>query len=169
LFSKKGATVIRKPEPFSLQKEQGDAFWFLNNLDTIKATSASTGGSFALVHQVAPPGAATPYHLHHSEDEAFYVLDGEVCFICDGKKTVVGPGGYIFLPRGIPHGIRNEGAGPTTMLILAMPGTGFVGMMSEMGEPALERKLPTPTAPDMEKLTGLCAKYGIDVLGPLPD
>ena len=55
------------------------------------------------------------------------------------------------------------------MLILAMPGTGFVGMMSEMGEPATERILPTPEAPDMEKLTRLCAKYGIDILGPLPD
>jgi hypothetical protein len=55
------------------------------------------------------------------------------------------------------------------MLILAMPGNGFVGMMSEMGEPAAERVLPTPKQPDMEKLTRLCAKYNIDILGPLPD
>jgi len=50
-----------------------------------------------------------------------------------------------------------------------MPGNGFVGMMSEMGEPAAERVLPTPKQPDMEKLTRLCAKYNIDILGPLPD
>jgi hypothetical protein len=55
------------------------------------------------------------------------------------------------------------------MLILAMPGTGFVGMMTEMGEPAPQRVLPTPTQPDMKKLARLCAKYGIDILGPLPD
>lgn len=154
--------------PFSLSEAEGDAYWFLNNLDIVKATSASTGGAFALVHQVAPPGAATPYHLHHSEDEAFYVLDGSASFICDGKKTVVGPGGYMFLPRGIPHGIRNEGSGTTTMLILAMPGSGFVGMMIEMGEPAKERVLPPPSHPDMDKLIRLCAKYGIEILGPLP-
>jgi quercetin dioxygenase-like cupin family protein len=164
----KGVTVLTKLDPVSVSNEEGEAFWFLNNLDIIKATTASTGGSYSLVHQVAPPGAATPYHLHHIEDEAFYVLDGKATFICDGKKTVVGPGGYIFLPRGIPHGIRYEGPGPTTILILAMPGTGFVGMMSEMGQPAPERVLPPPTQPDMEKLIRLCAKYSIDVLGPLP-
>ena len=161
--------MLTNLQPCSVSEEQGDAFWFLNNLDIVKATSESTGGSFALVHQIAPPGAATPYHLHHTEDEAFYVLDGQATFICDGKKTVVGPGGYIFLPRGVPHGIRNQGSGSTTMLILAMPGTGFVGMMTEMGEPAPQRVLPTPTQPDMEKLARLCAKYGIEILGPLPD
>ena len=49
-----------------------------------------------MVYQTAPPGHATPYHLHHVEDEAFYVLDGEFTFVCDGRKTVVGPGGYMF-------------------------------------------------------------------------
>jgi hypothetical protein len=54
------------------------------------------------------------------------------------------------------------------MLILAMPGTGFVGMMIEMAEPATERVLPSPTTPDIEKLTALCVKYKVDILGPLP-
>ena len=121
-----------------------------------------------MVYQIAPPGHATPYHLHHVEDEAFYVLDGEFTFICDGKKFVVGPGGYIFLPRGIPHGIRVSISAPATMLILAMPGNGFVGMMSEMAEPAQELVLPIPMPPDLEKLQRLCAKYKIDLLGPLP-
>ncbi len=53
------------------------------------------------------------------------MLDGEFTFICDGKKTVLGPGGYIFLPRNIPHGIRCTGSDPSTFLVLATPGTGF--------------------------------------------
>jgi quercetin dioxygenase-like cupin family protein len=146
----------------------GPAYWFLNSLNVVMATSASTGGAFSMVHHTAPVGHATPYHLHHVEDEAFFVLDGEFTFICDGKKTVLGPGGYIFLPRNIPHGIRCTGSSPSTMLVLAMPGTGFVGMMIEMAKPAEERILPVPSAPDMEKLTMLCEKYKIDILGPLP-
>lgn len=122
-----------------------------------------------MVYQIAPPGDATPYHLHHVEDEAFYVLDGEFTVICNGTKAVVGPGGYMFLPRGIPHGLRVSASVPSTKLILAMPGTGFVGMMQEMAVPATERVLPVPTQPDVEKLIGLCAKYQIDILGPLPD
>jgi quercetin dioxygenase-like cupin family protein len=121
-----------------------------------------------MVHQVAPPGHATPYHLHHTEDEAFYVLDGEYTFIRDGEKTVLGPGGYIFLPRGIPHGIRVSSAVPATMLIIAMPGDGFVGMMEEMARPAARPGLPEFAPPDIEKLTRLCAKFQIEILGPLP-
>jgi quercetin dioxygenase-like cupin family protein len=155
--------------PRSVASAEGEAYWFLNNLEVVKASTDSTGGAFSLTCQLTAPGHATPYHLHHNEDEAFYVLDGEFTFICDGKKTVVGPGGYIFLPRNIPHGIRCTSTTPATILILAMPGTGFVGMMKEMAVPATERVLPSPTAPDIEKLTALCAKYKIDILGPLPD
>ena len=155
--------------PRSLAEAEGPAFWFLNNLCVVKATTESTGGAFSMVHQIAPPGAATPYHLHHIEDEAFYVLDGEYTFLCDGVKTAVGPGGYMFLPRGIPHGLRVSSPVPATMLILAMPGSGFVGMMKEMAQPALERTLPEPMQPDLEKLSRLCTKYQIDIFGPLPE
>jgi quercetin dioxygenase-like cupin family protein len=160
--------MISELLPRSLSDTEGAAYWFLNGLNIVKATSESTGGAFALVHHTTRPGQATPYHLHHIEDEAFYVLDGEFTFICDGNKTVLGPGGYIFLPRKIPHGIRCTGTTPSTMLVLAMPGTGFVGMMTEMAEPAKERVLPLPAPPDIEKLTMVCAKYQIDILGPLP-
>lgn len=156
-------------EPRGVAAHDGPAYWFLNGLCTLKATTESTGGAFSLVHEIVPPGHGTPYHLHHIEDEAFWVLDGSFLFICDGKKTIVGPGGYMFLPRGIPHGIRVEGSSSATMLILATPGTGFVGMMQEMAEPATERVLPAPKAPDMEKLKRLCAKYQIDILGLLPE
>ena len=155
--------------PLTTSAADGSAYWFLNSLNVVLATSESTGGVFSLVHHTAPPGHATPYHLHHDEDEAFFVLDGEFTFICEGKKTVLGPGGYIFLPRNRPHGIRCTGAAPSRMLVLAMPGSGFVGMMIEMAVPAEQRVLPTPATPDMEKLTMLCAKYKIDILGPLPD
>jgi mannose-6-phosphate isomerase-like protein (cupin superfamily) len=155
--------------PRSVAEAEGPAFWFLNNLCVVKATTESTGGAFSIVHQIAAPGHATPYHLHHVEDEAVYVVDGECTIICDGVKTAVGAGGYMFLPRGIPHGIRVSGSVPAAMLILAMPGSGFVRMMQEMAEAALERVLPKPTQPDLEKLSRLCAKYQIDILGPLPE
>ena len=155
--------------PVSASLADAPAYWFLNSLETVIATTASTSGAYSLTHHLSPPGHATPYHLHHEEDEAFWVLEGEFTFICDGKKTVLGPGGYIFLPRGIPHGIRCTGSAPAAFLVLAMPGTGFVGMMTEMAEPAKERVLPPHTAPDVEKLTKLCAKYKIDILGPLPE
>ncbi|MBB5061099.1 putative RmlC-like cupin family protein [Granulicella aggregans] len=95
-------------------------------------------------------------------------MDGEFTFFYDGKQIAVGPGGYVFLPRGIPHGIRCSGSKPSTMLILAVPGTGFVEMMTEMADPALERVLPPNTISDLDKLTRVCSERQIDLLGPLP-
>ena len=69
----------------------------------------------------------------------------------------------------IPHGIRISSSVPATMLILDMPGSGFVGMMDEMAQPALPRVLPESSQPDLEKLSRLCTMYRIDILGPLPD
>jgi quercetin dioxygenase-like cupin family protein len=155
--------------PRSVAEAEDPAYWFLNTLNVVKATSESTRGAYSMICSTSPPGHETPYHLHHEEDEAFYVLDGEFTFFSEGKKTILRSGGYIFLPRGIPHGIRCTGSAPSSLLILAIPGGGFAGMMLEMAEPAKERMLPPPTAPDIEKLTRLCAKYKIDILGPLPE
>jgi quercetin dioxygenase-like cupin family protein len=150
--------------------DDAPAYWFLNNLHILLAKSELTGGAYSLIHLTASPGFETPYHLHHTEDEAFYVLDGEFTFICDGKKTVLGAGGYIFLPRGVPHGLRCEKN--SRVLIHVLPGAaiGFVGMMLEMALPARERVLLEPAPrPDLQRLTALCRQNKIDILGPLPE
>jgi quercetin dioxygenase-like cupin family protein len=150
--------------------ETAPAYWFLNNLHVLLSKSESSGGAYSLIHLTASPGFETPYHLHHTEDEAFYVLDGEFTFICDGKKTVLGTGGYIFLPRGVPHGLRCSSQKDTHLLIHVIPGAevGFTGMMLEMAVPATERVLLEKTPPDLQRLAALCQKNKIDILGPLP-
>jgi quercetin dioxygenase-like cupin family protein len=151
--------------------EAAPAYWFLNTLHILLAKSQSTGGAYSLIHLTATPGFDTPYHLHHAEDEAFYVLDGEFTFFSEGKKVVLGPGGYIFLPRGIPHGLRCSSEKESHILIQVMPGgdVGFVGMMLEMAVPARERILREPVTPDLQRLKAVCEKNKIDILGPLPD
>ena len=150
--------------------ETAPAYWFLNNLHVLLSKSESSGGAYSLIHLTASPGFETPYHLHHTEDEAFYVLDGEFTFICDGKKTVLGTGGYIFLPRGVPHGLRCSSQKDTHLLIHVIPGAevGFTGMMLEMAVPATGRVLLEQTPPDLQRLAALCQKNKIDILGPLP-
>jgi quercetin dioxygenase-like cupin family protein len=151
--------------------ESAPAYWFLNNLHILLAKSDSTGGTYSLLHLTASPGFETPYHLHHTEDESFYVLEGEFTLICDGKKTVLGPGGYIFLPRGVPHGMRSSSDRESRVLIHVLPGAGvgFMGMMFEMALPARERVLRDPAPPDLQRLMALCEKNKIDILGPLPE
>ena len=153
---------------YSLGKEDGPAVWFLNTLAIVKATTSQTGGAFGLIEQLAPVGAGSPYHVHHGEDETFYILDGELEFFSEGRRFVSGPGGYVFLPRDIPHGFRVVGGSLARFLILITPG-GFEGFVTEMGEPASALRVPEMTAPDMPKLAALAANYRLDILGPLPD
>src|SRR5262245_66372607 len=70
-----------------------------------KATDAETGGSFSLWEAVFPPGAGAPPHTHTREDEAFYVLSGEVLieFEGEGAPHRVGPRGFFFGARDRRH------------------------------------------------------------------
>ena len=84
-------------------------FRFLGCPTTLRATAATTNGAFGLIENLMPPGFASPYHVHKNEDEAFYVLEGEVAFVCGGEWLTGGPGTYVFGPRGVPHGFKVVG------------------------------------------------------------
>ena len=141
---------------------------FLGLPTLMRSTGQSTNGAFGLMeHWMMPPGFASPYHTHHLEDEAFYVLEGEIAFVCDGKWIKGGPGAYVFGPREIPHGFKVVGNTPARMLLLCSP-AGFERFVLELSEPPTDPALP-PTPPDMNKLIALAAKYQVDIHGPLPE
>jgi quercetin dioxygenase-like cupin family protein len=135
--------------------------YFLGLPTILRATGQTTNGAFGLLEQVMPPGFASPYHTHRLEDEAFYVLEGEVAFVSDGNWTHARPGTYIFLPRNIHHGFKVVSDAPARLLILCAPG-GFERFVLEMSEPA-------PTPPDMAGLMTVAARYKVDIHGPLPE
>ena len=155
----------------SVNLDNAPAYWFLNALHLLLVHNEGGDGAYSLVHLTVPPGFETPYHLHHAEDEAFYILEGELTVICDGEKIVAGPGTSIFLPRGVPHGFRSSNDTESRLLIHAVPGgkVGFIGMMLEMAIPVHDRdKLPEASPPDLKALSLLCEQNNISVLGPLP-
>jgi quercetin dioxygenase-like cupin family protein len=145
---------------------EGRAYWFLDALSIVRVSGEQTGGAFSLIEDTLPAGRSTPYHLHHQEDETFYVLSGELTFFSDGGKIRGAAGSTVFLPRGLPHGFRADT--PAKLLILTTP-SGFDKFVAEAGEPATSLVLPTPKPPDFAKLTQCAAKYGIEILGPLPE
>jgi mannose-6-phosphate isomerase-like protein (cupin superfamily) len=140
-------------------------FQFLGLQTLLRATVEMTNGAFGLIeHPTLPPGFASPYHVHHREDESFYVLQGHVAFVCDGKWLTAGPGDFVFGPRNVPHGFKVMGTTPAQMLLLVTPG-GFEQFTRDFGEPAGT----PPSPPDMAKLVAVASNYGVDILGPLPE
>jgi quercetin dioxygenase-like cupin family protein len=137
---------------------------FLDAWTVVRSGEENTNGAFCLIEQVIPAGFASPYHVHRREDEAFYVLEGKIAVVADGKWIHAGPGDYVFGPRDVPHGFKVPDDAPARILILCAP-AGFDQFVLEMSEPE-----GTPAAPpDLAKLIAVAAKYGIEILGPLPE
>ncbi len=160
---------MKEVPSYSLTREEGQSVWFMGKARmTIKATAEQTNGVFSLVEEVLPPGYATIYHAHRTEEEAIYVLEGEITLIRNNEKVKAGAGTYTFLPRNTPHGYRVDGTEPARILLLITP-AGFEQFFIEAGEPATGNVPPPPSPPDREKIMALAAKYNNDILGPLPE
>ena len=78
---------------------------------TCKTSSDQTGGAYSLYEVSTHPGGGPPPHVHHREDESFYVLQGEFEFVVDDSTTRAGMGSLIYVPRGTLHAHKNIGEG----------------------------------------------------------
>ncbi|MBM6594225.1 cupin domain-containing protein [Microvirga pudoricolor] len=145
----------------------GDTVHLLGTLITFKATAAETEGLFSLVETSTAPGQGTPPHLQRDDAEAFYVLEGEYEFILGEQKSLRGPGSFVFVPRGTPHGFRNGGEAPARMLIINLPGGLHENFFAEAGEPVADASVfPPMTPPDIPRIVSAGARYGIEMLPP---
>jgi quercetin dioxygenase-like cupin family protein len=154
---------------FRLDTGEGEARWWLGiTLATIKATGKETQGRYTLVEVVEPEGAEAPLHVHHGEDEAFWVLEGELTFGVGEKAIKASPGSFVFGPRDVPHRYTVD-SGPARMLFILSP-PGFEEFIYATSEPAKENALPPlpeepPDPAEMEKVGALARQYGCELLG----
>jgi mannose-6-phosphate isomerase-like protein (cupin superfamily) len=65
---------------------------------------------------------APPFHVHPHTDEAFHIAGGEATFLLGDREVRVTAGGFVFIPRGMPHTAWNSGDGPMLGLIMISPG-----------------------------------------------
>jgi quercetin dioxygenase-like cupin family protein len=154
------------PEVIALRAGEGEALWFLGQLVTIKSSSESTGGRVGVTETLAPRDSGSPLHVHHNEDEWFYVLDGELTFWVGGDVITADAGSFVYGPRDIPHTFLVS-SDKARFLLVAEP-AGFEGFVRAVGEPARELAIPPAATepPDIAGLTAVAAEYGMEILGP---
>jgi quercetin dioxygenase-like cupin family protein len=152
---------------YRLGAEEGEAFWLLGMLETIKVSIDDTAGNFGLLEVVVRPGDGSPWHVHPQEDEWFYTLDGEFTFYVGDAQMSLPAGSFAFGPKGVPHTFIAEPPNGRKALIGFQPFL-FEGFLREAGEPAPERVLPPPleSPPDLQRLAPIASQYGMDILGP---
>lgn len=149
---------------FARHEGEGDARWWLGSLALIKATSSDTGGQFCLV-EIRENEGETPLHVHHHEDETFWVLEGEIEFEVGGERIEARAGTMLFGPRGIPHRYTVT-RGPARTLFLFTPG-GFEELLLATSDSADEMRIPTQEEgmPDFATLPQVARRYGCELLG----
>jgi quercetin dioxygenase-like cupin family protein len=163
-------TAERAKTGYALARDEGEAFWLLGMLETVKIGRADTDGRFGLLEILVKPGDGSPWHVHPEEDEWFYVLDGQVTFYVGDTRMDLGAGGFAYGPKGVPHTFIGAGDRPARALVGFAP-MQFEGFLREVGEPAPERALPpAPPAdappPDIAKLSAIGTRNGLVILGP---
>ncbi len=146
----------------------GRSIWLLGMLVTFKAVSEETGGEYSLYELTVPPQLGALPHIHHAENEAFYVLDGEVEFL-KGERTVrAGVGEFVFIPKGVVHGFKNVGQEPARCLGIVTPGGLAEKLLTGLGEPAKAETLPPlpEGPPDVERIAAIVSKYDTEMVLP---
>jgi mannose-6-phosphate isomerase-like protein (cupin superfamily) len=153
--------------PVAVTAGEGEARWMFGTLTTIKLTAAQTRGEMTVLEVLAPAGLGAPLHVHYTEDETFWILEGEVTFEVGGERTVAGPGDCVFGPRDVPH--RFEiGDRPARMIWVLTPG-GFDEFVLAASVPAEELAPPPPLPPEevpamMERVAPIVRAHGKELL-----
>jgi quercetin dioxygenase-like cupin family protein len=163
------ATVAtRQLAPFGRGRQSlKESVWSSGHLLTFLATGEDTQGRFALIEGVTRKGNVPPPHIHHREDETFYIVEGEMTVTVGGKKIKGTPGSVIFAPRGIVHSFEINSE-RLRMLVLLTP-AGLDGYFKQCSVPAPAMTMPPPVEvpySEIQKLLDVGAKYGLEFVLP---
>ena len=155
-------------KPYRLASGEGLAdVWWKSGRATIKAGPGETGNAFSQLVMDEPRGSGTPLHVHHNEDETFYVLEGQVTMFVGDERIDLEAGDYCFGARGVPHAylVRSERA---RMLVTISP-SGSEQLFVSLGVPVTSAEPPTDAVmPPLPEMARLFAGYGAEILGPPP-
>lgn len=156
-----------------IRPHEGESYLSLASRVTIKVPSEATGGAFAVMEHVVPPGGGPPPHTHR-ETELIYIVDGTFSVTVGADEETVGAGSLLHVPPGTVHTTRNVGdrAGRQLNVYLPGGGEGFfreVGTRVDAGEPMPNLDRPGSLAGvDMARVLELAARYGMEVVPPAP-
>lgn len=127
----------------------------------VRATGNETNGTYDLLELTIPPGpGVTPMHVHHENDEAMLVLEGELTVQLGEERRVLAAGGFANAPRGVPHTYRNSGDQPARVLFVNSPGNNWE-YLKEAGEHG-----PVEDESDIERLLPILESHGVEMVGP---
>lgn len=144
---------------------EGRPIWVVDTLHVDKLTGAETNGGLFVFEARVPAGGGPPPHIHHAEDEIFYLLRGAVTFFADGAERTLTPGALVHIPRGTVHTFRNAGADEALMLVMTTP-AGLERYFSAVGTPAEGEAPPAVTEETIGRLLAGAPAHNLEFVLP---
>lgn len=146
-----------------------EKLWFLDTLVTIHLAQASNADGISMIEHRAPYGSSPPLHIHHTEDEVFYLLAGKARFNVGGKDLIVRAGETLVAPKGVPHTFIVTSRDGAAWLTVTNRGD-FERMLRAVARPPAHDGLPPhmgpPSAEEAAGLEEACRANGIVLIGP---
>ncbi len=162
-------TTETQISPYACKPATGLAeVWWFGGRVVVKVDSAQTCGRVAQIEADDPRGTAPPVHIHHAEDETFYVISGSMTIFAGDTPIDATAGDFVFVPRGTPHSylVTSDRA----QLLATFSPAGMEEFFVEAGVqddgsgvPPAEGVFPPP-----EELVRTLARYNCEVVGPPP-
>jgi mannose-6-phosphate isomerase-like protein (cupin superfamily) len=149
-----------RSEAFIMEPRDGKPIHVVGDDVTIKISSRDTGGAFTVFESRTLPLHGPPLHIHHEQDEAWRVLEGEFLFEVDGQEIFAGKGATVFAPKGTRHTFQNIGTTPGRLMTTVVPG-GLDLFFEELEHAAPKGRVPDPAA-----IAPLFVEHGMELLGP---
>ena len=137
-------------------------YYFDVALGSILLSGEDTGGAYCLLDLRVAPGKGVPRHTHTREDEALFVLSGELEATVGDKIFTLRAGETLIAPRNIPHQLRNSSNVSNHYLIMFSP-SGFEEFLKATSVPAPDNAV-APTEPllaAVQNVFELASDYGI--------
>ena len=92
----------------------GDTYTFL-------ATTKETDGAYFVMEGLVPPDGGPPPHIHHNQDETFYIVEGQIEILLGDQVYKAKDGDFVHVSKGIPHRFINRSHTPTKMVLTFVP------------------------------------------------
>jgi mannose-6-phosphate isomerase-like protein (cupin superfamily) len=146
-----------------------EQLWFFDTLVTVRVASAAGNDGLSVLEHQAGPGDSPPLHIHHTEDECFCLLSGDVRLRMRDGESRLSAGDVVLAPKGVPHTYRVESSAGARWLTITTRGD-FEGFVRAMARPAERAELP-PLGPAFtpeveEEVAAIAERFGIEFVGP---
>ncbi|GAC1440337.1 MAG: hypothetical protein NVS3B26_09400 [Mycobacteriales bacterium] len=157
--------------PHMLTADEGTHQTFMPGEEfTWKTTGASNGGALDFAELTLHPQVRTPQHVHHGNDEAYFILAGNYRFKVGDEIAEATDGGFVFIPRGTPHAWVHLGPETGRAVLIFTPG-GMVDYFKDLAPhlPALmsaDGDMSKVGSAELASAEAIMRRHQFELVGP---